>query len=78
MVNPNLPGLLAALRERPRCESDAFAYWLGLNPRETNPWSLEGVDHRALFEAFRAAVKTAGVRVTGLSLEGFLYHAPST
>ncbi len=75
-INPNITPLLDALKERSRCESDAFAYWLGLNPRETNPWSLEGVDVMDYWQDFQAAIKNAGIRVTGRSLEGFSYHAP--
>ena len=73
-----LDNLLTALKERARCESDAFAFWLGLNPRETNPWSLDGVDVMDFWQEFRAAVKSAGIRITGLSMEGFTYHAPLT
>lgn len=73
-MNPNMPALLTALAERGRCESDAFAFWLGLDPRETNPWNVEGAFE--MFPAFREAVKSTGIRVTGRSLEGFTYLTP--
>jgi hypothetical protein len=78
IIAPSIAPLLEALMVRSRCESDAFAFWLGLDPRETNPWSLEGVDVMAYWQDFRIAVKDAGIRVTGRSLEGFSYHAPNT
>lgn len=74
-ITPNLSALLEALAVRPRCESDAFAFWLGLNPREENPWSIESVVN--FWPEFRSACKSARVRVTGRSLDGFTYHAPS-
>jgi hypothetical protein len=75
MIQPDIHRLLKALEERPRCESDAFAIWLGLNPREENPWNLGTAMER--FHQFQAAVREAWIRVTGRSLEGYTYHAPA-
>lgn len=71
---PDMNNLLEALKVRSRCETDAMTFWLGLNPRETNIWNIDGVESH--FTAFRAAVKAAKIRVTGRSIDGFTYLAP--